>query len=188
MVVHREPEQDHEQEQRHPRGDRAGRAGSPRNDSRWPVLEDPDEHPVGGADRQQVEHDRLDRDHDRAERDQQQQERRRQHEREDERRVRLHRVVEVLRAGGAARHVGRRARDPLRSSRDRIESRSCGQRAFGGLSRCRLPTIGMSTCATVRRAVDFDVTRLLEQRVRRGPRAQRGDRRRDFRARSRRRR
>jgi hypothetical protein len=31
------------------------------------VLEDPDEHAVGGADREQVEQDRLERDHDRAE-------------------------------------------------------------------------------------------------------------------------
>ena len=38
-------------------------------------LEDGDEHAVGGADREQVEDDRLDRDHDRAERDEQQQER-----------------------------------------------------------------------------------------------------------------
>ena len=33
------------------------------------VLEDGDEHAVGGADREQVQHDRLGRDHDRAERD-----------------------------------------------------------------------------------------------------------------------
>src|SRR3712207_6863685 len=32
------------------------------------VLEDQHEHAVGGGDRQQVQHDRLDRDHDRADR------------------------------------------------------------------------------------------------------------------------
>ena len=40
-----------------------------------PVLEDEDQHAVGGADRQDVEDDRLDRDHDRPEREEQEQER-----------------------------------------------------------------------------------------------------------------
>lgn len=69
------------------------------------VLEDPHQDPVGGRDREQVEQDRLDRDHDRAEGDEQQQEGRGQDEREDERQVRLHRVVEVLRGSGESTHV-----------------------------------------------------------------------------------
>ena len=66
------------------------------------VLEDGDEHAVRGADREQVQHDRLDRDHDRAERDQQQQEREREHEAEDERRRVLEQRVRVGRGRRAA--------------------------------------------------------------------------------------
>ena len=61
------------------------------------VLEDEHQQAVRGADREQVEEDRLDRDHDRAERDQQQQEAEREHEGEHERRVALHLLVEVVR-------------------------------------------------------------------------------------------
>ena len=55
------------------------------------VLEHEHERAVGGRNREQVEHDRLDGDHDRAERDQHQQERERKHEREHVRR----RVLEL---------------------------------------------------------------------------------------------
>ena len=79
------------------------------------ALEDPDEHAVGGSDRQQVEHDRLDRDHDRAERHQEQQEREPEHEDEHERRVRANRRDEVgvsrrlARDGVVGRHAALRA-------------------------------------------------------------------------------
>ena len=144
VVVHRESEQDHEQEQRHPRDDRAVGVEAQER-LQMAVLEDPHEHSVGRPDREQVEHDRLDRDHDRAEGDEQQQEGRRQDEGEHERQVRLHRVVEVLRAGGEPTHVGRGAWDPpdrgrhqtgrgARPARRSISSR-CRSRPAG----CRPP-------------------------------------------------
>ena len=66
MVVHREPEQDHEQEQRDHRVDPGGRAEAEEvlADA---VLEDEHEHAVGRGHGEQVEQDRLRRDHERAE-------------------------------------------------------------------------------------------------------------------------
>ena len=101
MVVHREPEQDHEQEHRQPGGDAAGGVEVEQVLAPAP-LEDRDEHAVGGRDREQVEQDRLERDDDRAERDQQEQEREQQDEAEHERCRRLHHRVEVVRLGGGA--------------------------------------------------------------------------------------
>ena len=86
MVVHRQAEQDHEQEQRQPRLDRAG-ALEAEQLLAVALLEDQHEHAVGGADRQQVQHDRLDRDDQRAERDQQEHEREAEDEQEHDRRV-----------------------------------------------------------------------------------------------------
>ena len=74
MVVHREAEQDHEQEHRQPGGDPAVRVEVEQVLAPAP-LEHRHQHPVGGRDREQVQDDRLHRDHDRAERDQQQHER-----------------------------------------------------------------------------------------------------------------
>ena len=91
------------------------------------VLEDEHQQPVGGGDRQQVQQHRLDRDHERAERDQQQQEAQRQDEREDHRRVALHLLVEVVRAGRLAGHRRlrrRAARRPWPGSRRRAASRA----------------------------------------------------------------
>ncbi len=51
------------------------------------VLEDPDEHAIGGPDGEQVEDDRLDRNHDRAEGQEQQQECESEYEREHDRRA-----------------------------------------------------------------------------------------------------
>ena len=79
VVVHREAEQDHEQEQRQPGRDAADRR-EPERLLTVAVLEDQRQHAVGRADRQQVQDDRLDRHHDRAERDQQQDERQAEHE------------------------------------------------------------------------------------------------------------
>ena len=95
VVVHREAEQDHEQEQRDPGRDAADRLEVEQLLA-VAVLEDQHEHAVGGADRQQVERDRLDRHHDRAERDQQQHEREAEHEAEHDRRPRDQDVDEVL--------------------------------------------------------------------------------------------
>jgi hypothetical protein len=53
------------------------------SDLQVPVLEDEHEHAVRGGDREQVEHDGLERDHDRAERDEQEQEGEREDEGED---------------------------------------------------------------------------------------------------------
>ena len=135
VVIHRESEQDHEQEQRHPRDDRAVGVEAQER-LQVAVLEDPHQDSVGRPDREQVEHDRLDRDHDRAERDQQQQEGRRQDEGEDERQVRLHRVVEVLRAGGEATHVRRGALGPARSW-PAPDGRGAGPAQRSISSRCR---------------------------------------------------
>ena len=87
VVVHREPEQDHEQEDREERHDASCRVEA---EELLPpaVLEDEHEDPVRGRDREQVEDDRLRRDHDRAEREEQEQEREPEHEGEHERRRR----------------------------------------------------------------------------------------------------
>ena len=133
VVVHREPEQDHEHEQRQPGRDAADGL-EVQQALEVAVLEDPRDHAVGGADGQQVEHDRLQRDDDAAERDEQQQEREAEHEREHERQARVHAVVEVLRAGGHAGHVGLGAGDAVDRLRDRrvAQGRERGVGAFVG--------------------------------------------------------
>ena len=88
------------------------------------VLEDQHEHAVGRGDRQEVQHDRLDRDDDRAERHQQQHERGDDHEPEHVRQVRGHRVVEVAVLSGLAVDVRPRARHPADRRRARPSSRS----------------------------------------------------------------
>jgi hypothetical protein len=90
-VVHREPEEDGEQEERHPGLDRfhlveAEQAGADA------VLEDEHEQPVGGTDREQVERDRGSGDDQRAEDDGQEEERQREHERDHPGRRPDHRV------------------------------------------------------------------------------------------------
>ena len=84
VVVHRQPEQDREDEQRDPALDHPAR-----RDAEWPgepaLLEDEHHDAVGGGGRQQVEQDRLDRDDDRMEGDEHQQERQAEDEPEDER-------------------------------------------------------------------------------------------------------
>ena len=84
MVVHREPEEDGEEEERQPRLDRVHlrEAEELVADA---FLEDEHDQPVRGADREQVEHDRLRRHDERAERDRQQHEAEPEHEGEDER-------------------------------------------------------------------------------------------------------
>ena len=67
------------------------------------VLEHEDEQPVGGAGREQVEDDRLDRDHDRVERHEQQQEREAEHEDEHQRHAVLVEPDDVEGVGGVAR-------------------------------------------------------------------------------------
>ena len=79
LVVHREPEQHAEQEDRDPGVDaldlrEAQQIGADA------LLEDEHEDPVGGADGQQVDGDRGQRDGDRPEREQQQHEAQREHE------------------------------------------------------------------------------------------------------------
>ena len=116
VVVHREPEQDHEQQQRHHRVDPRGGAEAEQALAEA-VLEDEHEHAVRGGHRQQVEQDRLDRDHERAERDQHQCEREQEHEGDDDRRLRLQLVGLVLplrRQAGDARLRVREGADRLR--------------------------------------------------------------------------
>ena len=74
VVVHREAEEDGEQEQRQPGLDRRRPAGSRSRSAPVALLEDEHEQAVGGADREQVERDRLRRNDDRAERDREQDE------------------------------------------------------------------------------------------------------------------
>ena len=68
LVVHREAEQDGEQEERHPGLDRVHLVEAEETGPE-PVLEDQHEQPVRGADREQVEQHRGRRDHQRAEHD-----------------------------------------------------------------------------------------------------------------------
>ena len=101
MVVHREPEEDHEEQERQEGVDPAGELET--EELLAPaVLEDEDEDAVGRADREQVEQDCFRCDHDGAEGDEHQPEREQQHEAEDERRDRLHLIVEIARRGGHA--------------------------------------------------------------------------------------
>ena len=117
VIVHREAEQDHEQEQRDHGRDAGGR-GEAEEALADPVLEDQHQDPVGRRDGQAVEHDRLGRDHDRAERDQHQQEREHEHERDHERQCRPDLVAAVRPLGGQpgdacldVRHGADRLRD-----------------------------------------------------------------------------
>ncbi len=73
MVVHAQPEEDDEHEQRQP-GDHATVSREAQQRAEVPALEDPGEHAVGGADREQVEQDRHQRDAPGAESDAQQDE------------------------------------------------------------------------------------------------------------------
>ena len=84
LVVHREPEEDGEHDEREERVDRH-RAVQPDQLGAPAPLEHRDEHAVGGGDRQQVHERGLERDEDRPEHDHQQQERHR-HDGGDEQR------------------------------------------------------------------------------------------------------
>ena len=84
VVVHRQPEQEREQEERQPVRDRAGR-GEVEDSLRPGMLEHQYQHAVRRRHRQQVEPDREQRHDQRAEGEQQQQERQRQHEADDQR-------------------------------------------------------------------------------------------------------
>ena len=84
LVVHRQPEDDGEQHHRHERLDRAALADA--DEVLHPApLEDRDDDAVGGADRQQVHDDGLERHEQRAEHGHQEQERQSEHGAEEER-------------------------------------------------------------------------------------------------------
>ena len=101
VVVHRQAEQDHEEEDREERVDSA-RELEAQKPLPPAVLEHEHEDTVGGPDREQVEQDRLGRDHHRPEGKEHQAEREQEHEPEHERRDGLHLVVVVLRLRGRA--------------------------------------------------------------------------------------
>ena len=107
VVVHRQPEEDHEEEDREERVDPAGEleAEEPLAPA---VLEDEDEDSVRRPDREHVQDHRLGCDHNRAERDEHQQEREQQDEAEHERPCGLQLVVEVhgLRRGAGHAVLG----------------------------------------------------------------------------------
>ena len=139
VVVHREAEEDHEQEQRHHRLDPV-RGADAEHALADAVLEDEHEHAVGGGHRQQVEHDRLDRDHDRAERDQHQHEREQEDERDDRRQVRLQLVGLVLPLGRQPGDAGFRVRngaDRLRNDLVAQHAERSVRRGVGSVSRDR---------------------------------------------------
>ena len=106
LVVHRQPEEEREQEDRDPRVD-LGRLAQP--EARSPaVLEREHEHAVRRADREQVHQDGLRRQHDGAERAQQDQVRDHEH-REDEPRERAVGLVDEVdaeRGRAAHEHLG----------------------------------------------------------------------------------
>ena len=102
VVVHREPEQDREDEDRHERLDRTGL--EPEQLGAVAVLEDEHEQAEGRAGREQVEQDRLDRDDDRAEGDEQEQEREAEDEGDDLRHAVRVEVDDVERASRGAGH------------------------------------------------------------------------------------
>ncbi len=112
LVVHREPEEHREQEDRHPSLHLA------RTQAREMVadapLEEDDEQPVDGGDGEGVEQDRLERDHERPERPEQHEVRREQRRQHDPRKGVVGRVEEVdslrRRASGRDRGVDREAR------------------------------------------------------------------------------
>ena len=104
VVVHREPEQDHEEEQREPRDDRAVRADAEQRVEPV-VLEDEHEQAPRGRDREQVEPDRRQRDAQAAEAREHEQQRQREHEQHHDRQARVHERVEVVRPRGVAGHV-----------------------------------------------------------------------------------
>ena len=108
MVVHREPEEDGEEEERQPGLDRVHlrKAEELVADA---FLEDQHDQAVRGTDREQVEQDRLRRHDERAERDGQQHEAEAEHEREHEREPVLHQLAVVDDLGRLAGHVRPRA-------------------------------------------------------------------------------
>ena len=129
MVVHREREEDGEEEERQPRLDRVHLREAEELVAHS-SLEDEHEDPVGGAHREQVEHDRLRGDHDRAEGDREQDEAEPEHEDEDEGQPVGHQlaVVDDLcgLAGdvGACARVAERRRDDVRAEAlDRLDRR-----------------------------------------------------------------
>ena len=114
MVVHREPEQDREDEERHERFD------DPRLEADLvlepALLEHQREEAVGRGGRQQVEQDCLDWDDDRAEGDEQQDEAQSEHKDEDARQVLAVEVGLVEGEGWIARDE---RLDPARLGKDR---------------------------------------------------------------------
>src|SRR5205807_7587379 len=84
VVVHGHPEEDAEEEERHP-GDNRVDVPEAEQARAEALLEHEYEQSVGGADREQVEQDRLRGDDERAEGDQEQSEAEREDEREDAR-------------------------------------------------------------------------------------------------------
>ena len=94
MVVHGQPEEDGEQDEREPRLYRLDLL-EPEQVSAYALLEHEHHQPVGGADREQVHDDRLDGNDDGAEDHQEQDEAHAEDEREDDGQVGAELCVEV---------------------------------------------------------------------------------------------
>ena len=112
LVVHREAEQEREDHQRDPRDDRVRRVDVPDRHRAVALLEDEDDDPVRRAERDEVQHDRLQRQQQRAEGAREQEIGEQDHEAEHVREVAVDRVHEVaiLRRDAAERRVGARER------------------------------------------------------------------------------
>ena len=141
LVVHRDAEQEREDDDRHLDVDRARRLDAPDRLGSEAVLPDEDHQPPGGADRQQVQQDGLERQDQRAERARQQDERERGDQRDDEREVAVDGVEEVgaLRGLAAGHDVGGQ-----RAGRcaDAVERRAARRAS------CR-PAVGMTVTSAV---------------------------------------
>src|SRR5262249_38051289 len=105
LVVHRQPEQDREHEQRHV-GHHRHRAVEADQAVQPAPLEYRGQHAVGGADRQQVHHRGLDRDHHGAEGEQQQHEAERDHDQDLQQQLAGDDRGQIRVSGGGAADVG----------------------------------------------------------------------------------
>ena len=108
LVVHREPEQEREHEDRDEVPDRAGRGDAVDQVGAVALLPEQHQEAVGGAERDDVQHDGLGGEHDRAERAREQQEGDERDQAEHQREVAVHGGRRSPCSGRCCRRPGRR--------------------------------------------------------------------------------